>query len=327
MKRFLLSALAGFVIVVGIGFAWLSLRKPKMAPPANVTIDRTPERLARGKYLYNLVLDCDGCHGEKDFSRFGNPIVTSGAGFVFPPEMELPGTLVAPNITSDPEAGIGQWTDGEVIRAVREGISRDGHNLFPLMPYTGYRHMSDQDVYALVAYVRTIPPSKNRVPATKINFPVNLMVKGVPQPVTQPVPAADPSNKLKYGEYLVTIGSCVECHTQMVRGRLDKDKLYAGGREFRFGNKRVVSANITPDAETGMGKLSEDQWVEKFYQYKDYVKNGPPKVGAEGFTLMPWLSMAQMEESDLRAIYAYLKTVKPVTNAVETHPDAPAKKK
>ncbi|MBI4903702.1 MAG: c-type cytochrome [Acidobacteria bacterium] len=327
MKRFLLSALQVFLAVTGIGFAWLSFRKPNIAPPANVTVDGTPERLARGKYLYNAVLYCDGCHGEKDFTRFGNPVTASGAGFLFPPELGLPGTVSAPNITSDAEAGIGLWTDGEIIRAVREGISRDGRVLFPMMPYHGYRHMSDADTFALIAHMRTIPPSRDKVPVTQINFPVGLMIKGVPQPVTQPVPPADPANKVKYGEYLVTIAACADCHTRMVRGRIDREKLYAGGREFRIGDKRVVSANITPDPETGIGKITEDQWVEKFYQYKDYVRNGPPKVGPEGFTLMPWLEMAQLEEADLRAMYAYLKTVKPVTNAVETHPEAPAQKK
>lgn len=327
MKRFLISALVGFVIVVGIAFAWLSLRRPNSRPPVNVNIERTPDRLARGKYLYSVVLDCDGCHGEKDTTRFGNPVTASGAGFVFPPEMDLPGTVAPPNITSDPEAGMGKWTDGEVLRAIREGISRDGHGLFPLMPYRNYSKMSDEDAYALVAFMRTIPASRNRVPLTRINFPVYLMVKGVPQPVTQPMPPPDKSNKLAYGEYLVTIASCGECHTPMRRGRLDKAKLFAGGREFRMSGKRTVSSNITPDPETGMGKLTEDQWVDKFYQYKGYAKDGPPKVGPEGFTVMPWLGMAQMDESDLRAIHAYLKTVKPVVNAVETHPDAPARNK
>src|ERR1051325_6762048 len=129
------------------GASYLAVRKPVAAPPLNIKVVMTPERIARGKYVYT-VSDCDGCHSARDFSRFNGPVIESrrGEGFEFPAEMGLPGRISSRNITPDVETGIGAWTDGEKIRAIREGISRDGAAVFPMMPYEAFRHMSDEDV-------------------------------------------------------------------------------------------------------------------------------------------------------------------------------------
>src|SRR5579859_7506612 len=177
MKRILL------VIMAAASVGFLYLRKPAIAPPAAEKIEATQARIERGKYLFNLA-DCDGCHSQRDFSRFARPVVESGRGqgFVFPAELGLPGKIAASNITSDPETGIGAWTDGEKIRAIREGISRDDRPLFPMMPYGSLRHMSDEDVYSLVAFLNTLPPVKHRVPRSQINFPVSMLMKSEPRP-------------------------------------------------------------------------------------------------------------------------------------------------
>src|SRR6185503_21299802 len=99
-----------------------------------------------------------------------------GQGFVFPQEVGLQGTIVESNITPDRETGIGAWTDGEKIRAIREGIGRDGRVIFPLMPYQNYRLMSDEDLYALVAYLNSLPAVRNPLPATRVNFPESLRI-------------------------------------------------------------------------------------------------------------------------------------------------------
>src|SRR5262249_41965389 len=154
-----------------------------------------------------------------DESRFGRPVVEGGwgRGSVFPAELGLPGTVVASNVTPDRETGLGAWTDGEIIRAIREGISRDGRALFPMMPYTNYRRMSDADVYAIVAYLKSLPAVRNPLPKNSLNFPVSLLIKSVPQP-SGSVPPPNQENKLKYGEYLVTMGGCADCHTQENHG-------------------------------------------------------------------------------------------------------------
>lgn len=121
--------------VLGLAVGYLVLRPPHRAALREIRVASSPEILERGKFLYEVVADCDGCHGERNWGRQLAPVVRSGAGFVFPAEMGLPGQVVASNITSDPVAGIGAWSDGEKLRAIREGIGRDGRALFPMMPY------------------------------------------------------------------------------------------------------------------------------------------------------------------------------------------------
>ncbi|HTP35380.1 MAG TPA: c-type cytochrome [Candidatus Acidoferrales bacterium] len=315
----------GFLVValmtlaVG-GFGYLYLRKPAMVPPAHVRVESTPARLARGRYLYNLA-DCDGCHSLRDYSRFDGPVVESGRGrgTVFPPDLGLPGVVAARNITPDKETGIGNWTDGEKIRAIREGISRDGTALFPMMGYERFRHMSDEDVYSLVAYLNTLTPIQNPLPRSKIIFPVSMLMKGAPQPAGQ-VPEPDRSSKVKYGEYLVAMAGCMECHTPAKQGKPVQGLTLAGGQEFRFPGAVVVSANITPDPQTGIGRWSEQYFLDHFYQYKDYAEKGAPLVGPESFTVMPWLNFARLEPEDLKAIYAFLRTQQPVYHVVDSHP-------
>jgi mono/diheme cytochrome c family protein len=324
MKKILFRVLAAGAITVAsgavAGLTTLYFKKPAMAPPAAVTIQADTARLARGKYLFELA-DCDGCHSQRDFSRFGGPVIDScrGQGFIFPRELGLPGVIVASNITSDPETGIGGWTDGEIIRAIREGISRDGSYLFPMMPYEQLRRMSDDDVYSLVAFLKTLPPVKHRVPKSQVNFPVSLLVKGAPQPAGS-VPPPDRSNPVQYGEYLVTMANCVACHTPAKSGQPIDGMTFAGGEKFSFPGATVVSANITPDAETGIGRWSEQDFLDRFTAYKEYAEHGSPSVGPESFTLMPWVTFSQLPEQDLKAIYAYLRTQKPVLHIVDSHP-------
>ena len=318
--RWVLVAVAAVALLAGGAVLYLTVKPPKMAPASAIRVEVTPARIERGRHLVTHVMDCFGCHSERDFSRFGGPVVkgTEGKGMGVMPLEGLPGRLVVPNITPDPDTGIGRWTDGEVIRAIREGINKDGETLFPLMPYPGYREMSDEDVQAIVAYLRTLPPIKTTWPKTKIDFPVSLLIKSAPQPAGS-VPPPNHADKVAYGRYLVTVSNCEECHTPMVKGELVRDKLYAGGRLFAMPAGTVYSANITPDADTGLGTWTEEYFIHKFRSYRPYAEGESPPVGKESFTLMPWLAFSQMSDEDLSAIYAYLRTVKPVSNAVEKH--------
>jgi mono/diheme cytochrome c family protein len=178
-KKLVLSIAGAAMAVAAAGFAYLHLRQPDSLPAASIQVPMTPEAIARGEYLFTVIADCDGCHSQRDFSRFAAPVVPAGRGrgFLFPPEFGLPGKVAAPNITPDVETGIGAWTDGEKIRAIREGIRRDGAALFNMMPYENYRHMSDADVHALVAYLNSLPPVRNQVPRSELDFPVGLLIK------------------------------------------------------------------------------------------------------------------------------------------------------
>ncbi|MEZ5351470.1 MAG: cytochrome c [Bryobacteraceae bacterium] len=322
-KRVLIVVLGLAGIFVFGALAALYLRPVAVAPPAGLTVDRSLEHVERGRYLF-LRHACVDCHSEVDGTRFGYPPIEGGLakGRVMPAEMGLPGTVVAANLTPDAETGIGNWSDGHLIRAIREGIGHDDRVLFPLMPYTEYAMMSDADVQAIVAYLRSLPPVRNRLPHTEIRFPVNLMIKSMPKPVGS---VAEPNREdpLAYGKYLVKTAGCEFCHTPVNKGEFDVGRLYGGGQEFLLAlNTRVVSANISPHEQTGIGRWSEQEFLDKFAQYRGYADNGSPVVEPAMNTVMPWLAYSRMEEGDLKAIFAYLKTANPVDQAVVTHPDA-----
>lgn len=308
-------ALGAGVLSLGVGY--LVLRPPHRAAPREIRVASSPEILERGKFLYEVVADCDGCHGERNWGRQLAPVVRSGAGFAFPAEMGLPGQVVASNITSDPVAGIGAWSDGEKLRAIREGIGRDGRALFPMMPYESYRHMSDRDAEALVAYLNTLPPAPDRHPRTVIDFPVSALMKSAPAPVAGPV--AELADR---GEYLVKLGGCADCHTPKERGAPVAGKELAGGEVFRLGKFTVVSANITPDGETGIGRMTEAAFVRRFQEYREYAGAPLPAATQKNFTLMPWLQFSRYSAEDLGAIYRYLRKQKVVANKVTVHPES-----
>ena len=138
-----------------------------MQPPSTRKVVSTPDRLARGKYLFMHVANCADCHSDVHFDRFATPIKEGGlaVGRPWPAELGLPGTFYSPNITSDPETGVGAWTDGELSRAIREGIGRDGRVLFPLMPYGEFRNMSDDDTDSIVACGTTRQCRRSSTPA------------------------------------------------------------------------------------------------------------------------------------------------------------------
>jgi mono/diheme cytochrome c family protein len=262
------------------------LRRTAVAPAADIRVSMAAERVARGRYIFENLGDCAGCHAER------------GKGAGLPKEQGVPGSIVASNITPDPDTGLGRWTDGEKIRAIREGIARNGRALFPVMPYTNYRRMSDQDVESLVAYMNTLEPMRNFLPLSRVNPIVSAYVKNWPRPSGSVTPP-DRSDPVHYGEYLATMASCVNCHSPMVRGRPVRAKLFAGGRFFGDGPNRVRSPNITPDEETGIGGWSEQDFVNRFL----YKRSVSGRAGP-----MPWRGLSQLVPEDLRAIYAYLRS-------------------
>ena len=321
-KRILLIMAGAMAAIGGGGFAYLSLRSPNLLPPESIQVRMTPENIARGEYLFTVLADCDGCHSERDLSKFSAPVIARGRGrgWQFPKEIGLPGDVVARNITPDVETGIGAWTDGEKIRAIREGVSRDGRPLFPMMPYQNFAKMSDGDVQALVAYMNTLPAIRNPLPRTKLDFPVNYLITSAPAPARN-VAAVDANNKLEWGRYLVTTAGCGNCHTPMDKGEPLPGKAYAGGEPFRIGTMIAISANITPDVDTGIGKMSEAEFIERFHQYRKYAAEGPPEVKPESFTVMPWMAFAKYSNEELSAIYTFLRTLAPIKHSVETHPE------
>lgn len=164
-KKILLILTLVVVLAAAGGLAFLYLHQPAQVAASSIRVPMTPERIARGKYIFEDLADCGGCHSQRDFTRVAAPEVPSGAGrgnILSQVLHGLPGTIVAPNLTPDPETGLGRWTDGEKIRAIRDGVDITGRALFPMMPYPGYRSMSDEDVQAVVAYMNSRRRSATR---------------------------------------------------------------------------------------------------------------------------------------------------------------------
>ena len=320
------------VLAGGGGLGYLAVAKPDSRPPSTEVVERTPERLARGAYLVEHLLPCVGCHSEHDVTHFDAPVIGGKAagGFVFDRTLGLPGVVQPPNLTPDPETGTGTFTDGELARAIREGIGRDGRALFPMMPYQDFRVMSDEDLRAVIAYLRTMPPVRKKTAPVQLDFPVSLFIRTAPAPVEGPVAAPDPTrDALAYGGYLVKLAGCHGCHTAMgARGQTLPGQDFAGGREFPMtweGGKlgpRVVTANITPDPTGYFGHTTREAWITRVRAYAT-VRDEPPAMVPGTNTLMPWIAFSGLTERDLGAIYDFMKTVRPVRAVVNSFPDAP----
>jgi mono/diheme cytochrome c family protein len=303
---------------IGISFTigWRPFIGPRTRTTTSRTFESTPERLARGKYLAEDVTGCMECHTPHDWSSLAPASARPnlGAGEAIPLK-GLPGTIIAPNITPDRETGAGNWSDDQLARAIREGIGHDGRALFPLMPYEHFRSLSDEDLASIIVYLRALPRVRNPLPRTEIIFPVKYLIRSVPEPVTAPVPAPDLSTPEKRGDYLVTEGGCSDCHTPVDTHQMPLPGMdFAGGFILEGSFGRVASANITPDP-TGISYYDTKMFI-------DTMRSG--KVRARVLNpVMPVAVYGGMTDQDLSAIFAYLKTLKPVHHRVDnTEPAA-----
>lgn len=313
--------IAGYIVLVLVVavaglLTYVKAALPDVGEPEDLTIEYTPERIERGRYLANSVCVCMDCHSTRDFTKFSGPLVegTLGkGGDRFDQTVGMPGVFFPKNITPE---GISRYTDGELFRVITAGVTKEGRPMFPLMPYPYYGRMDVEDIFSIIAYVRSIPPIKNDVPESEADFPVNFILHTIP---TKSVPEKIPSksDKIAYGKYLTNASGCRECHTKDKQGQIIPELEYSGGREFKFPDGSICrSANLTPDKETGIGSWTPEVFVNRFKIYADssYV---PETVAPGEFnTIMPWTMYAHMEQEDLEAIFAYLQTVTPMTNAV-----------
>jgi hypothetical protein len=318
MIRTIATALLALVLAgVAAFFAWFGLVLPRDIAVPRIELPTAAAEIERGRYLATHVAVCMDCHSERDWGFFSGPIRTGTlgrGGERFDESTGLPGVIVSRNITP---AALGDWSDGEVYRAISGGLRRDGTALFPLMPYDAYRFMAQEDLLAIIAYLRTLPPIANDVARRRLDFPLNLIVNSIPRPADpRPVNRADP---VDYGRYLATIAGCRWCHTPLdERQRSIEGMELAGGHEFAMGDYVVRAANITPDAETGLGSWSRDDFIARFRRYRG--EGGRIPVGPGDFnTIMPWTMYADLTDDDLAAIYAYLMQAPAIRNHVEIY--------
>jgi len=251
--------------------------------------------LERGKYLMESVVACGNCHIPRDEKgQLQRDKGLSGGFLLDIAEFKA----FAANITPDPETGIGKWTDAQLAKAIRMGVRPDKSLIGPPMPIEFYRDMADDDLAAIIAYLRAQPPVKNVVPRSTYRIPLPPSYG----PPVGKVKAPAARDKLKYGKYLVTIGHCMECHTPRdEKGQLVRAHLGAGGQVIEGPWGKPVSRNLTP---TGL-----KDWTDA--QIAKAIREGVDRSGQHYRPPMAYEFYNHIDDADIGAIIGYLRTLKP----------------
>jgi mono/diheme cytochrome c family protein len=260
------------------------------------TASAQSDLVKRGDYLTNGILTCGNCHSPK-----GPPAAIAGKDFSGGLSWdEPPFKVTAPNITPDKDTGIGAWSDADIKKVMRTGERPNGVHVAMIMPTGFYHIMTDRDLDAVVAYLRTLKPVSNKVEDPIYKMPqVENVIPGGEKPFTE----AMMSDKLKKGFYLVTIAHCMECHTLMEKGVRQWDtRLGAGGFEFQGPWGVSVSRNITSSKTKGIGGWTDGE-------IKRAITDGISKDGSKLKPPMGYQYYATLTPDDLDAVVAYLRTV------------------
>lgn len=310
----MLGLLALVVLLVFAGGLYVKFALPNVGEAPQLVITPTAEKIERGRYLANHVTVCMDCHSKRDWTLYAGPMMSEGVGAGgerFDQKMGFPGEFYAPNITP---AALKSWTDGEIFRAITSGVNKDGKALFPVMASHRFGQMDKEDIYAIIAYLRTLKPVDHKIPEPKLDFPVNILINTMPKkPAFTTIPKE--TDSILYGGYVVNAAGCVDCHSKMEKGSIVEGSEFGGGMEFNFPQGIVRTPNITFDKETGIGNWTKAQFVQRFTMYAAETYKAPEALHSMN-TPMPWNMYAGMKDTDLEAIYNYLKTVKVIKNQV-----------
>ena len=255
-------------------------------------------QLDRGAYLVRGLAACGNCHTPKDADGKAIANQELAGGFV----IEAPAfRAVASNITPDRETGIGTWTDDQIVDSIRNGKRPNGSVIGPPMPVEFYRLLSDTDVRAIVAYLRSVPPVSNKVETSTYKVPLPPSYG----PTVTHVADIPRTNTAAYGKYLADLAHCMECHTPMERGALITAKLGAGGRDLpAVPTGVIVSSNLTPANPDGISR-----WTDA--QVKTAITDGVRPDGRQLVRLMAFDWYKHTDPSDLDALVTYLRTLQP----------------
>jgi len=260
---------------------------------------QAPGMVERGRYLVEGVVACGNCHTPKG-PQGELPNMALAGGFVID---EQPFKAVASNITPDPETGIGKWTDEQLFVAIREGKRPDGSLIGPPMPFFFYRQLADDDVRAMIAYLRTVKPVKNAVTQKSV---YRIPLPPAYGPPVGEIKAPPRSDKVAYGAYLAgPLGHCMDCHTPLKADHsYDMTKVGAGGRPFPGPWGASVSANLTPHKDVGIADWSDAEMARA-------IRTGVSKDGRKLFPPMAYPYYARIDREDMAAMIAYLRSLPP----------------
>ena len=282
-----LGGLVGFLLLTAVVLHFVGLSRLNNAPevatkPVSVPTDAAA--LARGEHLVNVVSPCGMCHGE----NLGGQVFFDG---------EVGSYVFAANLTAG-AGGVGAtFSDADWERAIRHGVGGDGRVLV-IMPSNFYQHLSDADLGALIAYLKAAPPVDNDLGVRRIGFPGSIMggtigfndftrINGIDH-ANVGAKSATEGATAAYGEYLVNIALCGECHAANLAGILGEDGPPPG-------------PNLTPGGDLG-------DWTEA--DFMAAIRTGQTPNGRSlDPEMMPWPTFSQMSDTELQAIWTYLQSL------------------
>lgn len=313
MKR-VFKILGVFLILIVILFVYINLSYQvdftEDYPVHELSIEYTPERITHGEYLAYGAAHCATCHVPLEEL----PRIESGEKLPLKGGMEFtlpPATLRAPNITPH-ETGIGNMSDGELYRMMRYNILHDGTTTIELMPFAT---MSDEDIYSIIAFLRSQPPVENTIEPTEWSGLGKVIKAFALKPIDDGKaehPPVEKSVSVEYGQYLAaSVANCRGCHTERdLKSGAFIGPEYAGGFTFEPSPETrgwsFTSPNLTPDEETGvMSGYTKERFISR-------IKEG--RVHAT--SPMPWGTFNTMDTTDLEALWMFLSQLEPVHNEI-----------
>lgn len=262
----------------------------------------TPPDPERGRYLVEALMACDNCHTPRASDGYVEAKRFSGGTQLFSAQNYSVG---GSNISPDPETGVGAWSEAELRAAITAGVNPKGR-LAPVMPSESYRVLTSNDLDAVVAFLRSMPPVKSVLAPQERHGALEprLAMPGA----ERSLPEKDLADPMKRGLYVASLSRCMSCHSSDVDGAPDPGgHLGQGGRIFRTPSGVAVASNITSDPTKGVGAWSDDE-------LKRAITQG---TGREGRSLAPPMSnlskahFSRMTDYDLDALISWLRTVPP----------------
>ncbi|MEO6288912.1 MAG: hypothetical protein ABIO76_03260 [Ginsengibacter sp.] len=312
LKVFLII-IGAVIVIAGVFALFVNFRGMPVYKTEKIAmkVDVTPERIARGKKLASML--CRSCHYNEQTQKFTGRLLSEAPQF---------GEIHSANITKDPIAGIGNLSDGQLIYFIRTGVKPDGEYVPPYMPKLV--HIADEDLYSIIAYLRSddkyVQADNTRAPKTTPSFLTKFLLtikafKPFDFPKA-PIPEPDTTNQVNWGRYIALYQyECYTCHSKDFATNNyempEKSPGFFGGgnKMFQLDGSPITTLNLSPDKETGIGDWSEDDFIKAVKT--GIVPNGLPSLR---YPMIPYINLT---DTELKAIYAYMKTLPPLTNKVE----------
>jgi mono/diheme cytochrome c family protein len=317
-SRWLLAMALGVLMLIAAGFFWylmspgplafagaetVRLADYKGSNPTGVPTELSQaDPVARGRYLTDAA-DCQACHTREGGAPFAG-------GRAFKTQF---GTLYSSNITQDRETGIGAWSAGDFLRAVHKGVRPDGTRLYPAFPYAAYTYLTDEDVQAIWAYLRSVPAARNPIPASELAFPFNQRwLMGFWSALFNPdrrfAPNTRRSAEWNRGAYLAEgLAHCGDCHTpRNTLQALDNRRKFSGAVTAGW-----QAYNITSQPLTGVGSWSGEslaQYLATGHSANHGTASGPMGEAVE-------FSLSKLVPSDIQALVTYVRSIPPIASS------------